>query len=73
MPGAICDWFFFFFQFIDELYLTCFLLWLLLFFIGICADIAVSKHEHWSAFAPLPFEIVISAGQKAKEASWAKG
>ncbi|XP_044502184.1 coiled-coil domain-containing protein SCD2-like isoform X2 [Mangifera indica] len=40
---------------------------------GICADIAVSKHEHWSAFAPLPFEIVISAGQKAKEASWAKG
>ncbi|CAI0446742.1 unnamed protein product [Linum tenue] len=34
---------------------------------GICADIAVSKHEHWSAFAPLPFEVVISAGQKAKE------
>ncbi|CAI0548045.1 unnamed protein product [Linum tenue] len=34
---------------------------------GICADIAVPKHEHWSAFAPLPFEVVISAGQKAKE------
>ncbi|KAJ6676413.1 MYOSIN [Salix viminalis] len=34
---------------------------------GICADIAVSKHEHWSALAPLPFELVISAGQKAKE------
>ncbi|THF98503.1 hypothetical protein TEA_005998 [Camellia sinensis var. sinensis] len=34
---------------------------------GICADIAVSKHEHWSSLAPLPFEIVISAGQKAKE------
>ncbi|XP_034908905.1 coiled-coil domain-containing protein SCD2 isoform X2 [Populus alba] len=34
---------------------------------GICADIAVSKHEHWSALAPLPFEVVISAGQKAKE------
>ncbi|KAK1567656.1 hypothetical protein Q3G72_014924 [Acer saccharum] len=40
---------------------------------GICADIAVSKHEHWSALAPLPFEIVISAGQKAKEESWDKG
>ncbi|KAM6583988.1 hypothetical protein CsatB_010990 [Cannabis sativa] len=36
---------------------------------GICADIAVSKHEHWSSLAPLPFEIVISAGQKAKEVS----
>ncbi|CAK7336810.1 unnamed protein product [Dovyalis caffra] len=30
-------------------------------------DIAVSKYEHWSALAPLPFEVVISAGQKAKE------
>ncbi|KAI7746874.1 hypothetical protein M8C21_022252 [Ambrosia artemisiifolia] len=37
---------------------------------GICADIAGSKHEHWSSFAPLPFEVVISAGQKAKEESW---
>lgn len=34
---------------------------------GICADIAGSKYEHWSRFAPLPFEFVISAGQKAKE------
>ncbi|XP_057518516.1 coiled-coil domain-containing protein SCD2-like [Amaranthus tricolor] len=34
---------------------------------GICADIAGPKYEHWSRFAPLPFEIVISAGQKAKE------
>ncbi|XP_061957273.1 coiled-coil domain-containing protein SCD2-like isoform X1 [Populus nigra] len=34
---------------------------------GICANIAVSKHEHWSALAPLPFEVVISAGQRAKE------
>ncbi|KAM7272685.1 hypothetical protein ACFE04_027348 [Oxalis oulophora] len=40
---------------------------------GICADIAVSKHEHWSALAPLPFEIVISAGQQAKEESWERG
>ncbi|KAG6746230.1 hypothetical protein POTOM_050760 [Populus tomentosa] len=36
---------------------------------GICADVAVTKHEHWSALAPLPFEVVISAGQKAKEES----
>ena len=34
---------------------------------GICADIAVSKHEHWSSLAILPFEIVISAGQKTEE------
>ncbi|KAA8530001.1 hypothetical protein F0562_034541 [Nyssa sinensis] len=40
---------------------------------GICADIAVSKHEYWSSLAPLPFEIVISAGQKAKEECWEKG
>ncbi|KAK7353864.1 hypothetical protein VNO80_19317 [Phaseolus coccineus] len=39
---------------------------------GICADIAQSKHEHWSSLAPLPFELVISAGQKAKEESWNK-
>ncbi|XAR67850.1 hypothetical protein NMG60_11002777 [Bertholletia excelsa] len=40
---------------------------------GICTDIAVSKHEHWSSLAPLPFEVVISAGQKAKEESWNNG
>ncbi|KAJ4973369.1 hypothetical protein NE237_006543 [Protea cynaroides] len=40
---------------------------------GICADIAVSKHEHWSSLAPLPFEVVTSAGQKAKEKSWSHG
>ncbi|KAL4559821.1 hypothetical protein LXL04_031967 [Taraxacum kok-saghyz] len=40
---------------------------------GICADIAGSKHEHWSSFAPLPFEVVISAGQKAQEDSWHGG
>ncbi|CAK7336069.1 unnamed protein product [Dovyalis caffra] len=34
---------------------------------GICADAAVSKHEYWSSLAPLPFEVVVSAGQKAKE------
>ncbi|KAM0066310.1 putative Coiled-coil domain-containing protein SCD2 [Helianthus debilis subsp. tardiflorus] len=40
---------------------------------GICADIAGSKHEHWSSFAPLPFEVVISAGQKARDESWHVG
>ncbi|XP_019243983.1 PREDICTED: coiled-coil domain-containing protein SCD2-like isoform X2 [Nicotiana attenuata] len=40
---------------------------------GICADIAGAKHEHWSSFAPLPFEVVISAGQKAREESWSGG
>ncbi|KAF3673281.1 Coiled-coil domain-containing protein SCD2 [Capsicum annuum] len=34
---------------------------------AICPDISASKHEYWSSFAPLPFELVISAGQKAKE------
>ncbi|PIA26063.1 hypothetical protein AQUCO_10000024v1 [Aquilegia coerulea] len=34
---------------------------------GICTDIAVAKYEHWSSLAPLPFEVVISAGQRAKE------
>ncbi|KAI3515907.1 hypothetical protein L1887_14812 [Cichorium endivia] len=40
---------------------------------GICGDIAVSKHEYWSSLAPLPFEVVVSAGQKAKEECWVKG
>ncbi|GFP82634.1 coiled-coil domain-containing protein scd2 [Phtheirospermum japonicum] len=40
---------------------------------GICADIAVPKYEHWSSLAPLPFEVVISAGQKAREESWDGG
>lgn len=35
--------------------------------LGICADVAVSKHEYWSSLAPLPLEVVLSAGQKAKE------
>ncbi|KAI4363803.1 hypothetical protein MLD38_019975 [Melastoma candidum] len=34
---------------------------------GICADIATSQYEHWSSLAPLPLEVVVSAGQKAKE------
>ncbi|KZV20609.1 hypothetical protein F511_32112 [Dorcoceras hygrometricum] len=35
--------------------------------LGICEDVAVSKHEYWSSLAPLPLEVVLSAGQKAKE------
>ncbi|KAL8139105.1 hypothetical protein V2J09_005106 [Rumex salicifolius] len=34
---------------------------------GVCADISVSKYAFWSAFAPLPLEVVYSAGQKAKD------
>ncbi|XAR48235.1 hypothetical protein NMG60_11030986 [Bertholletia excelsa] len=41
--------------------------------LGICADIATTKHEYWSSLAPLPFEVVVSAGQKAKEECWEKG
>ncbi|XP_019427251.1 PREDICTED: coiled-coil domain-containing protein SCD2-like [Lupinus angustifolius] len=40
---------------------------------SICADVAVSKYELWSSLAPLPFEVVVSAGQKAKEECWEKG
>ncbi|MQL83213.1 hypothetical protein Taro_015701, partial [Colocasia esculenta] len=39
---------------------------------GAYPEIAVSKHEHWSSLAPLPFEVVTSAGQKAKEDSWSR-
>ncbi|XP_008790705.2 coiled-coil domain-containing protein SCD2-like isoform X2 [Phoenix dactylifera] len=34
---------------------------------GIYPEISSSKYEHWSSLAPLPLEVVISAGQKAKE------
>ncbi|CAF2088687.1 unnamed protein product [Brassica napus] len=40
---------------------------------GICADIAPSRHEKWSALAPLPVELVISAAQRAKELSGDQG
>nr|CAD1823275.1 unnamed protein product [Ananas comosus var. bracteatus] len=40
---------------------------------GIYPDIAASKHEHWSSLAPLPFEVVTSAGQIAKEEASSKG
>ncbi|KAF6149546.1 hypothetical protein GIB67_003694 [Kingdonia uniflora] len=31
------------------------------------SEIAGQKYEFWSSLAPLPFEVVLSAGQKAKE------
>ncbi|XP_026415389.1 coiled-coil domain-containing protein SCD2-like isoform X1 [Papaver somniferum] len=36
---------------------------------GVHAEIAESRHEYWSSLAPLPLEVVLSAGQKAKEES----
>lgn len=38
-----------------------------IFFTGIFDEIAEQNHEHWSALAPLPMEVVLSAGQKAKD------
>ncbi|XP_060667818.1 coiled-coil domain-containing protein SCD2 [Ziziphus jujuba] len=34
---------------------------------GIQAELAKEKHEYWSSFAPLPVEVVLAAGQKARE------
>ncbi|PKA59356.1 hypothetical protein AXF42_Ash001450 [Apostasia shenzhenica] len=34
---------------------------------GIHSDIAEAKNEYWSSFASLPLEIVLSAGQRARE------
>ncbi|PIA44595.1 hypothetical protein AQUCO_01700296v1 [Aquilegia coerulea] len=34
---------------------------------GIHPEIAGSKYEFWSSLAPLPLEVVLAAGQKAKE------
>ncbi|VVB03198.1 unnamed protein product [Arabis nemorensis] len=39
---------------------------------GICDDIATTRHGHWSALAPLPFEVVLSAAQKPED-SWQTG
>ncbi|XP_064937729.1 coiled-coil domain-containing protein SCD2-like isoform X1 [Musa acuminata AAA Group] len=40
---------------------------------GIYPEIAAAKHEYWSSFAPLPLEVVSSAGQKTKDDSWSTG
>ncbi|CAN6469252.1 unnamed protein product [Victoria cruziana] len=37
---------------------------------GIHVDIAKPRNELWSSIAPHPFEVMVSAGQKAKEDSW---
>lgn len=34
---------------------------------GIHSEIAKARHEFWSSLAPLPVEVVLAAGQKAKE------
>lgn len=34
---------------------------------GIHTDIAGAKQEYWSSLAPLPLEVVLEAGQKAKD------
>ncbi|KAJ4719566.1 coiled-coil domain-containing protein SCD2-like [Melia azedarach] len=34
---------------------------------GIHSEIAKAKYDYWSSFAPLPVEIVLGAGQRAKE------
>lgn len=34
---------------------------------GIHAEIAKARYEYWSSFAPQPVEVVLAAGQKAKE------
>ncbi|XP_027351007.1 coiled-coil domain-containing protein SCD2-like [Abrus precatorius] len=36
---------------------------------GIHADIAETKYKYWSMFAPNPVEVVLAAGEKAKEES----
>jgi len=37
------------------------------FITGIYADIAERKQEYWSLLAPLPMEVVLSAGEKARD------
>lgn len=34
---------------------------------GIHADIAETKYNYWAKFAPNPVEVVLAAGEKAKE------
>ncbi|KAJ9180171.1 hypothetical protein P3X46_008448 [Hevea brasiliensis] len=36
---------------------------------GIHGELAGAKYEYWSSFAPLPVEVVLAAGQRAKEES----
>ncbi|KAL3591315.1 hypothetical protein D5086_009955 [Populus alba] len=41
--------------------------WILCVKHGILAEIAGARYEYWSSFAPLPVEVVLSAGQRAKD------
>lgn len=41
--------------------------------LGLYPEIAISKYEYWSSLAPLPLEVVISAGQKSMEESYNQG
>lgn len=34
---------------------------------GVHSEIAAARNEYWSSFAPLPVEVVLAAGQKAKD------
>ncbi|XP_074583943.1 coiled-coil domain-containing protein SCD2-like [Curcuma longa] len=47
--------------------------WGLAVYYGLYLEIAVSKYEYWSSLAPLPLEVVISAGQKSMEESYNQG
>ncbi|KAG6509412.1 hypothetical protein ZIOFF_027401 [Zingiber officinale] len=47
--------------------------WGLAVYYGFYPEIAVSKYEYWSSLAPLPLEVVISAGQKSMEESYNQG
>ena len=39
----------------------------MLYVTGIHAEIAGTRYEYWSSFAPLPVEVVLAAGQMAKD------
>lgn len=34
---------------------------------GVQSEIAAVRYEYWSSFAPLPVEVVLAAGQMAKD------
>ncbi|KAG6525456.1 hypothetical protein ZIOFF_015412 [Zingiber officinale] len=40
---------------------------------GIYPEVATAKNEYWSSLAPLPLEVVTSAGQRAKKQSLSNG
>ena len=34
---------------------------------GVHAEVATSRSEHWQKYSPLPFEVVMDAGRKARD------